>query len=204
MEAERRTPTPRTCRITIDQEPRKSSGVSEAPAPPLDPFAHPKPLANNNSTIIPPFGPGAHPHFRHQRLQRYHRRGRCKGRQQSLIQRQPITPIFPLPPPPLCFRMSCPLPTWCLRPLRRLHVSLPLTFKSKREFKDDLDLVWSNCLMYSAAPVRHPSYARCVYRLWPWDSNLELDDGGRVKYREPVEGTCLRRPGCIFGPRVGG
>lgn len=39
------------------------------------------------------------------------------------------------------------------------------TYKSKREFKDDLDLIWSNCLTYNAAPVRHLSHARRVYRL---------------------------------------
>jgi transcriptional activator SPT7 len=39
------------------------------------------------------------------------------------------------------------------------------TYKSKREFKDDLDLIWSNCLTYNAAPVRHSHYACCVYRL---------------------------------------
>ena len=27
-------------------------------------------------------------------------------------------------------------------------------YKSKREFKDDLDLIWSNCLTYNAAEVR--------------------------------------------------
>jgi hypothetical protein len=26
-------------------------------------------------------------------------------------------------------------------------------YKSKREFKDDLDLIWSNCLTYNAAEV---------------------------------------------------
>ena len=29
-------------------------------------------------------------------------------------------------------------------------------YKSKREFKDDLDLIWSNCLTYNAAEVRRP------------------------------------------------
>ena len=33
------------------------------------------------------------------------------------------------------------------------------TYKSKREFKDDLDLIWSNCLTYNAAPVRHFHHA---------------------------------------------
>ena len=37
-------------------------------------------------------------------------------------------------------------------------------YKSKREFQDDLDLIWSNCLTYNAAPVCHSSYACCVYR----------------------------------------
>lgn len=40
-------------------------------------------------------------------------------------------------------------------------------YKSKREFKDDLDLIWSNCYKYNAAEVRlkssvgwmHPSQA---------------------------------------------
>lgn len=27
-------------------------------------------------------------------------------------------------------------------------------YKSKREFKDDLDLIWSNCFTYNAAEVR--------------------------------------------------
>jgi Bromodomain len=27
-------------------------------------------------------------------------------------------------------------------------------YKSKREFKDDLDLIWSNCYKYNAAEVR--------------------------------------------------
>ena len=36
------------------------------------------------------------------------------------------------------------------------------TYKSKREFKDDLDLIWSNCLTYNAALVRHSSHARRV------------------------------------------
>jgi len=26
-------------------------------------------------------------------------------------------------------------------------------YKSKRDFRDDLDLIWSNCKMYNAAPV---------------------------------------------------
>ena len=34
------------------------------------------------------------------------------------------------------------------------------TYKSKREFKDDLDLIWSNCLTYNAAPVRRFDHAR--------------------------------------------
>ena len=28
-------------------------------------------------------------------------------------------------------------------------------YKSKREFKDDLDLIWSNCYKYNAAEVRY-------------------------------------------------
>ena len=39
------------------------------------------------------------------------------------------------------------------------------SYKSKREFKDDLDLIWSNCLTYNAAPVRHFSHMRSVNRL---------------------------------------
>jgi hypothetical protein len=27
-------------------------------------------------------------------------------------------------------------------------------YRSKREFKDDLDLIWANCLAYNHAPVR--------------------------------------------------
>ena len=27
------------------------------------------------------------------------------------------------------------------------------SYKSKREFKDDLDLIWSNCYLYNAAEV---------------------------------------------------
>jgi hypothetical protein len=30
-------------------------------------------------------------------------------------------------------------------------------YRSKREFKDDLDLIWANCLAYNHAPVRTPS-----------------------------------------------
>lgn len=37
------------------------------------------------------------------------------------------------------------------------------TYKSKREFKDDLDLIWANCLMYNAAPD-HP-LRQCARRL---------------------------------------
>jgi len=33
-------------------------------------------------------------------------------------------------------------------------------YKSKREFKDDLDLIWSNCLTYNAVLVRHFNHAR--------------------------------------------
>lgn len=29
------------------------------------------------------------------------------------------------------------------------------TYKSKREFKDDLDLIWSNCFTYNSTEVRH-------------------------------------------------
>lgn len=29
------------------------------------------------------------------------------------------------------------------------------SYKSKREFKDDLDLIWSNCLTYNSTEVRH-------------------------------------------------
>ena len=36
------------------------------------------------------------------------------------------------------------------------------SYKSKREFKDDLDLIWSNCLLYNAAPVRHSNDARPI------------------------------------------
>ena len=39
------------------------------------------------------------------------------------------------------------------------------TYKSKREFKDDLDLFWSNCLTYNAAPVRHFHHTRRVNHL---------------------------------------
>ena len=28
------------------------------------------------------------------------------------------------------------------------------TYKSKREFKDDLDLIWDNCFTYNATEVR--------------------------------------------------
>jgi len=35
-------------------------------------------------------------------------------------------------------------------------------YKSKREFKDDLDLIWANCLLYNAALVRHPNDARRI------------------------------------------
>lgn len=36
-------------------------------------------------------------------------------------------------------------------------------YKSKREFKDDLDLIWSNCLTYNAAEVRLPvSLLNCM------------------------------------------
>lgn len=28
------------------------------------------------------------------------------------------------------------------------------SYRSKREFKDDLDLIWSNCLTYNATEVR--------------------------------------------------
>ena len=35
-------------------------------------------------------------------------------------------------------------------------------YKSKREFKDDLDLIWSNCLTYNAAPVRRFDCARRI------------------------------------------
>ena len=38
------------------------------------------------------------------------------------------------------------------------------SYKSKREFKDDLDLIWSNCLTYNAAPVRHFNHTRRVHR----------------------------------------
>jgi transcriptional activator SPT7 len=31
-------------------------------------------------------------------------------------------------------------------------------YKSKREFKDDLDLIWSNCYMYNATEVRSSYY----------------------------------------------
>jgi len=30
-------------------------------------------------------------------------------------------------------------------------------YKSKKEFKDDLDLIWSNCFQYNAAEVCHLS-----------------------------------------------
>ena len=36
------------------------------------------------------------------------------------------------------------------------------TYKSKRELKGDLDLTWSKCLAYNAAPVRHFHHARRV------------------------------------------
>lgn len=29
-------------------------------------------------------------------------------------------------------------------------------YKSKREFKDDLELIWSNCYTYNASEVRFP------------------------------------------------
>lgn len=32
-------------------------------------------------------------------------------------------------------------------------------YKSKREFKDDLDLIWSNCYTYNATEVRAPLFA---------------------------------------------
>jgi len=38
------------------------------------------------------------------------------------------------------------------------------SYKSKREFKDDLDLIWSNCLLYNAALVRHFNDVRRVSR----------------------------------------
>lgn len=28
-------------------------------------------------------------------------------------------------------------------------------YKSKKEFKDDLDLIWSNCFLYNATEVCH-------------------------------------------------
>lgn len=31
-------------------------------------------------------------------------------------------------------------------------------YKSKREFKDDLDLIWSNCRMYNATEVSYPTF----------------------------------------------
>jgi hypothetical protein len=32
-------------------------------------------------------------------------------------------------------------------------------YKSKKEFKDDLDLIWSNCFVYNATEVRHLSFS---------------------------------------------
>jgi hypothetical protein len=34
-------------------------------------------------------------------------------------------------------------------------------YKSKKEFKDDLDLIWANCFQYNATEVRHLSTRPC-------------------------------------------
>jgi hypothetical protein len=39
------------------------------------------------------------------------------------------------------------------------------THKSKREFKDELDLIWSNCLTYNTPPVRQFHHVRRVDHL---------------------------------------
>jgi len=63
-------------------------------------------------------------------------------------------------------------------------------YKSKREFKDDLDLIWSNCLTYNADEVRTP--ATLVW-LCPLSANLPepptsiLCETVESKSRETVE-----------------
>jgi hypothetical protein len=43
-------------------------------------------------------------------------------------------------------------------------------YKSKREFKDDLNLIWDNCFAYNAAEVRslHPHNATVTAYLSPF------------------------------------
>ena len=39
------------------------------------------------------------------------------------------------------------------------------TYKSKREFKDDLDLIWANCYTYNASEVRYNLIYSFVFSL---------------------------------------
>lgn len=39
-------------------------------------------------------------------------------------------------------------------------------YKSKREFKDDLDLIWSNCFTYNATEVSPPAVV--ILKFWPF------------------------------------
>lgn len=40
-------------------------------------------------------------------------------------------------------------------------------YKTKQEFKEDLDLIWDNCLLYNTSTVRtFPPICLCVCLIW--------------------------------------
>jgi hypothetical protein len=83
-------------------------------------------------------------------------------------------------------------------------------YKSKKEFKDDLDLIWSNCFTYNATEVRfsliHPSlaamcpilrttpsaYALCVSNPRQ-NTSLSISPTGRSALIPPFPSTSLSR-----------
>ena len=67
-------------------------------------------------------------------------------------------------------------------------------YKSKREFKDDLDLIWSNCLTYNADEVCTP-YVGLVYPL-----SASLPEPPTSILREAVESKSRETIETYYGP----
>ncbi|KAF8815964.1 hypothetical protein BYT27DRAFT_6482270 [Phlegmacium glaucopus] len=76
------------------------------------------------------------------------------------------------------------------------------TYKSKREFKDDLELIWSNCYTYNASE-NHP-LRQCVKRLQAKAETLLKYITDRKDRLDPTIPSGLPSPTGIARPRING